>query len=458
VAETLHLDDAILWDVIDEHLDEAEFGLEQLERVFISPVHTLHEIARYPEERLLAHIDGLVVGGQPVLVQRLVPTLEDTEPSSTARITAAALALIQSGSHERLQVALQNPASGVARAAMRACELGNHAKIAAWARDRLAEPQSPEALAALLEYVAASHLPAPPQLMQCLQSDSVLIVRAATHAAMGGDPAHYLAVIEHLLEHADAEARDAAVIAALAWGSQRAWSACERLALDQTAPQSAAMLLYAALGGRAQHDKLAGQLQNPTARRSALFALGHTGNVRLVPLLLEQLTVKDPVEVKLAAQALSTILGIDLQNDSFAAPAKPAQAATHLPPVAEDAEAQAALPPLEQDDLEADLVPAPEDALPTPDAAAITKFWAEAQARFDSSQRYLGGAPFDLDSALDYLTQTPGRRRQAIATELLVRSTGKLRVNTRLFTTTQHTEIAAARQAAHVTLRAYSRW
>ena len=88
----------------------------------------------------------------------------------------------------------------------------------------------------------------------------------------------------------------------------------------------------------------------------------------------------------------------------------------------------------------------------------IDELWAEAQTRFDSSQRYLGGAPFDLEGTLDYLAKTPGRRRQAIATELLVRSTAKLRLNTRLFTTTQQTEIAAVRQAAHVTLRAYSRW
>ena len=458
VAETLlHLDDAILWDVIDEHLDEAEFGLEQLERVLISPVHTLREIARYPEERLLAHIDGLVVGGQPVLEQRLVPTLEDTEPSGAARVTAAALALIQSGEHARLVVALRNPAGGVARAAMRACELCHHAEIAAWARDRLAEPQSPEALAALLEYVAASHLPVPPQLMQWLQSDNVLITRAATKAAIGGDPAQCLGVVEHLLEHADAETRDAALIAALAWGSQRAWSACERLALEHTAPQ--AMLLYAALGGRAHHEKLAEQLQHPHARRAALFALGHSGNVDHVPLLLEQLSVKDTTEVKLAAQALSTILGIDLQNDSFAAPVKPAQASTQLPPVAEDAEAQATLPALDEDDLDADLVPAPEDALPTPDVAAITKYWAEAQTRFDSTQRYLGGLPFDLGNALDYLAKTQGRRRQPIAVELSVRSTAKLRLDTRVFTATQQAELDSARVgASSITLRAYSRW
>lgn len=214
-------EDAILWDVIDEHFDEAEFGLEQLERAFESPTRNLRDIARYPEERLLAHIDGLVVGGRPVMEQRLTPTLEAADAGAPMRITAAALALIHAGEHDRLRPALASGSPVVARAATRACELASHPKLEAWAHDRLNEDQSPEALAALLEYVAASNLPTPPHLLQWLQTENTVLARAAARAAIGGESSRYLPVIEHLLDHADEQVRDAALTAALAWGSQR---------------------------------------------------------------------------------------------------------------------------------------------------------------------------------------------------------------------------------------------
>jgi uncharacterized protein (TIGR02270 family) len=330
----------------------------------------------------------------------------------------------------------------VADAALRACALANHPRLEAWVRDRLSEPQSSHALAALLQYVADCSLPAPPELMRWLQSDDQLVVRAAARAALGGDASRYLGLIEQLLEHPDEQTRDAALLASLTWGSANARTVCEQLALDQSSVHRSAMVLYAALGTRAQHQKLATQSLRPAARRATLFALGCSGDVDQIPLLLELTASKDPIEAKLAAQAFASIVGIDLQDDAFVVPIKTAARSSTLPSVENDPEAKAALPTFAEEDLDADLVPPPEDALAEPDSLALVNHWNDVRARFNPAQRYLSGAVFSLETALDNLEQTPARRRHAVAMELCVRSGARFRLNTRLFTAAQRQHLA----------------
>ena len=57
---------ALLWDVQREHLSEAEFCFETWDRALSSPLYTLADVRNGPEERLMAHTMGLVIGGQPV--------------------------------------------------------------------------------------------------------------------------------------------------------------------------------------------------------------------------------------------------------------------------------------------------------------------------------------------------------------------------------------------------------
>src|SRR5689334_5531802 len=89
----------ILWDVVQEHLDEAEFLYEQWSNAFHSPTYPRRELASTLERRLEAHLDGLVVGGRAVAEQLLIPELANTD--APARSTVAALALL-AGEHDSL--------------------------------------------------------------------------------------------------------------------------------------------------------------------------------------------------------------------------------------------------------------------------------------------------------------------------------------------------------------------
>ena len=80
----------VLWDVVEEHLDEASFLSEQWERALVSPDVILDGVADGPEERLLAHLDGLAIAGAKAGPRLLEPRFESEQPEE---VFAAALAL-----------------------------------------------------------------------------------------------------------------------------------------------------------------------------------------------------------------------------------------------------------------------------------------------------------------------------------------------------------------------------
>lgn len=93
------------------------------------------------------------------------------------------------------------------------------------------------------------------------------------------------------------------------------------------------------------------------------------------------------------------------------------------------------MPPLEEDDLDADLRPTPEEELPIPNAEAMAKWWHEVAPHFEETTRYLAGQPASQDVfpavGLAALATQPTRRRHGIGLALSIRTGGAGRVRTR---------------------------
>src|SRR5271166_6290087 len=83
----------VRWDIVAEHLDEAGFLRQLWEEALWAHNFTLSEIASGPEERMLANLDGLVVGGSLVAETSLLPALAGADPGV---VFAAAFALLAS--------------------------------------------------------------------------------------------------------------------------------------------------------------------------------------------------------------------------------------------------------------------------------------------------------------------------------------------------------------------------
>lgn len=436
------VEDLVHWDVVEEHLDEAEFGCDELDRMFDHPLLTLAEVGRGIEARLHAQLDGLVLGEEPVAERLLAPAIVESGLASRGRITAATIALLHGRKYRLVGPGLLHEEPHVRAATLRGCQLAGASTIEAWALDRFREQKDASLRAALLPLVMERLEPS--VVLECLQKDEPELVRAAARAVSRGQPRMFGPVMEYLLEHEDPDVRQAALLGGLAWGSSRAWSACQQQALATDA-RADTLALWALLAGPAQHEAIAKRLQVEAQRAAALFALGFSGNPAQVPVLIEHLGHSDPLTCKLASQSIALITGLDLRDDDYALPeSAPAEAGT-LPKPDDDPEAREALPELEDDDLDADLVPAPEHALPSPNPAAIAKYWDQSRGQLDERKRYLRGLPLTLESVFDALEQAPLRVRHVLALMLGVRTAGQCWLDTRLFTTTQRERLTAMR-------------
>src|SRR4051812_12513036 len=71
---------SISWDIYEEHFEEAGWLWKNWEEALDSAVYALDDVVVGPEERLIAHLDGLVLGGDPLAQRLLLPALASDDP------------------------------------------------------------------------------------------------------------------------------------------------------------------------------------------------------------------------------------------------------------------------------------------------------------------------------------------------------------------------------------------
>jgi uncharacterized protein (TIGR02270 family) len=385
----------VIWDVVEEHLDEAAFLAGQWERALASPRYTVAEVAAGPEERLLAHLAGLEVAGDEGVERILLPALDDPDPG---KVFAAAAVLARSGRLGLLRAAVpeaEGGAAAVARALALALRPEDGPALAAWVADGpgSARAAAVRALGARGERHGAALGP--------LLEDPAAPVRAAALALAAGEGEPWRGQIEAALRDPEPEVRDAALLAALRLGLRAALAAARRIA-DEAAPAPDLALAALGLGGDPEDlARLAAALARPAQRRPALRALGLSGWPRAGDLCLPFLA--DPGAAPLAFEALGHLAGPAVSALAGAAPEDDGRG----PP-----------PP-----------PGPEAELPFPDADLAGSAWQRLRARLPDHPRVLLGAPWGPDAALRAFLSGSTRARRALALDLEVRSRGGYRID-----------------------------
>jgi uncharacterized protein (TIGR02270 family) len=129
-------------------------------------------------------------------------------------------------------------------------------------------------------------------------------------------------------------------------------------------------------------------------------------------------------------ESYSWITGADLDRDRLAVQEAPAE-----------------VPEFEEDDLDANLVPKPEDLWPLPDADATRKDWHARAPRFQPDVRYVHGRPATADTRLAMIEHGPMLRRPDLVLEMRARTRGQYDVETRAFASRQRQMMAASRAA-----------
>jgi uncharacterized protein (TIGR02270 family) len=400
----------ILWDVVEQHLREAAFLWTQWERALVAPSGTLNDVIRGPEERLLAHVDGLVLAEEPAVERLLVPALDGYDADN---VFAAALALLDGPTKDafaRVMARVEaEPEMAVAieRALALAHRPGIHRELLDATRSERA-PRVAVALAAL----ATRRVPVPDIGSFLASRDGVVLAPALAAARVGGQ--RHVAYVERAFGSAVPAVRDAALETGLVLGMRSAWETCRRLVDEKCKGARFALLVLAMSGEEGDFQRIVATLDVERLRASAVVALGYTGRVAAVEACLRCLADgADEKLARLAGEAVSAITGLEIDG-----------------PFRRDEQEIDGAPPFEKDDLDANLVPGPEAMLPVPQLEAVERWWKDIKRRFDPAVRYLGGKQWSAERLVSAFTVGAMRRRYALGLELAIRSRGEYDVET----------------------------
>lgn len=422
----------IRWDVVEEHLDEAAFLRQLWEEALRSPDYTLAEIAEGPEERLLAHLDGLVVAGRRAAEKLLLPALAGDEPGPAF---AAAFALLCSEEGDFAGPVLQ---------ALEKAEPGGEPRAAIGrALGLVPRPDLGPRLAGLAPRAAAALQPDLLVVLGALRIDPGMRLEPLAASEQPGPRALALSLarllpgrldpgaVEQGLAAEEEPVRAAALESGLVLGTRGAFAAAEATVAGRGPAFATAALLLGLSGDEKSLGPLVQALGDETTRGPAAFALGFSGRVAAADALLAAMSVEELAP--LCAEGFAAISGLAV-GKQFAKPAR------RWDPAAGD---------------EPDGPYGPEADLPAPEPEAIAAWWKEARPRLDPAQRWLRGQPWGPEALLRELAEGPARRREALALDLAIRTRGQVQLAWDALSARQRGELQAARGAGKVSGKAY---
>jgi uncharacterized protein (TIGR02270 family) len=385
----------IPWDIYEEHLSESAWLWQEWEQALDSPLYALGDVVVGPEERLHAHLDGLVLGGARVAEKLLLPALGKEEPGE---ISAAAWALVQAEDADHQDAVIKALASAeppVQQAIARALSLCPRLDLS-----RLVQHWSGGAgpLRALILDGFGPREPAwvREHLDQALRSGQAPLVAAGLRAVRRLRERTYLDHVQLALQSEDAEVRREAISAGLVLGAKAAWIACRSIAATP-GPGPIVRFTLGVLGSSPDPNDRAfvrGKIADAEAGQHAIWASGFAGDVEAADLIVQAMA--DEEKAPLAGEALAAITDVAIAG----ALAKPGETeGPEKEEVAEDA------PPPEV---------RPEDHLPMPQAEAVKKWWETERSRFQPGIRFIKGQPHTTDSVRAAVATAPTWRREIL--------------------------------------------
>jgi uncharacterized protein (TIGR02270 family) len=418
---------SISWDIYEEHLDEAAFLWGQWEDALVAANYTLDDVAVGPEARLLAHLDGLVLGGRQVAEELLLPALllDDAQ-----RCAAAAWALVQAehgGDHQDSVLdVMANGAPPVRAATARALSSAPRADL-----DRAAQlwPTAPTAVRAVLFGLIGPRQAdwAHPRIEPSLRSGDPSLATAALQSLRRMPHPAFTDHIEDAL-HADApEVRAEAIAAGVALRSQAAWEACRNAATEPGDGRRLPLGLLATSEHPQDRATVRACASDAEAKRHAIWALGFTGDIEAADVLVE--ATEDEAVAKIAGESLSAITGLVLGR----ALVKPGQ--TVGPDVQEVGDDDP--PPIVRT----------EDHLALPNATALKMWWQRERPRFHPGVDHIQGRPRTPETVHSALATATMWRREVLWLDLARTNGAPPQVDLKAWTADQRRQWSAAAPA-----------
>ncbi|MDE2448834.1 MAG: TIGR02270 family protein [Gammaproteobacteria bacterium] len=418
------------WELVEQSFEEAAFFWKRWETDLESPARSLDEVWFWTEDRLHGALDGVRVAGEKV-VEATDAALRGKDP---AAITAAAHVLAaQTTAHAReaLATAVRGAKGALLQAMTRGMETAALDASFATVTAVLASA-GPEHSAALCRIKRFRRVSPGREATDALQSGIAHLqaeaLRSLTYSADESAAARHICAG---LESGDGEVRCAAILTGIRRGDPAAWQAAVQLAEERNADCGPLLPSLAALGSPEEQELVIRVLREPSLQRVGLFALAYIGTPQAVEICLAGM--KDEKLARSAGEAYCAITGAELARDGLAAP-EPAEGPSP--------------PRLQDDKLDANLVPTAADQWPLPDLDAVRRHWQGIQRQYGPGVRHWRGRPAGLETLVAAVERGPMFRRDDLALELAVRTGGKYDVETRAFADVQRSMMQAARTRA----------
>lgn len=423
----------ILVDILEEHLEEAAFLWQQRGVALESRDYDLADLAEL-EERFLAHVDGLAVGGRESW-KLLQPKLAEGE---VGEAVAAGLVALQSGKREWIERVLQAFPAAEGEVLAGLADAFRHAAYADATRFLESHLGSDSAAvrAAATDVIGFRREPlAPGRVAALLDDESLAVVSAAVRAAGRLRLSGLAGQVEGFQgAEADPVVRREAWEAGMLLGGERSLARCREAAASRAEGADRAIVLLGLAGRPDDSGLLVEALRDPDRARAAVIAVGLLGAPAAVPALVR--SAANPALARLAGEALGRITGVDVKEAGLeAAPADP----EGRPPQA-DAAAETEAETAADDEFAED----PDEGLPVPDPEKLEAWWVENGARYDPKVRWRRGRPHGPAVLVEILRGGNLPERAFAAFELALAEPSRACLETGAFCARQAREIAEA--------------
>jgi len=370
----------VIPDILEEHFEELEFLWGQRQEALQSPEYTLLELLEL-EERIEAHMQGLLVGGE-----NTIPLIEEGLSQDDPQLAfAAAYALlrlgIESAAQKVMEAFLQAEGTQLDGVGQALCH-GPIDMVMGRLQEALSSAAAPVAASAAEALAFHKKLdPRTPRLAEFPQDENAQVRRAvwrlimlvSTHGPLPPDISSQLS--ESAMHDEDPTVRHEAMRAA-AW-TRQPWllEHCRKLSNEPSPDNWDAILLLAIIGKPSDLDRILAvgkKAELGPQRFKALAAFGHPG---VVETMLEGMESQDPLTAAAAGAAFTKITGADIESDK----------AVQVPP--EDGS--------EPDEFEQEFL----DEVTLPNPASARNHWQEVKGKFSSGTRWCCG--FNLTQPAD---------------------------------------------------------
>lgn len=414
----------LLWDVVEEHLEEAAFLYTQWEQALVSPLYKLQEVSDRVENRMLAHLDGLVVSGGPVAERLLVPMLQEGSHGSAFAGAAALLLQASAQADEAVLLAFRDAAQPQRAELQRALQLFPSPRRQAMLQ-QLVWDGSPQVRAAAARVLGFQQVDLGRALSALLASDDSEELRAGLYCLRyrprpEGEPA-----LRQALAAADGEVATAGLLAAAVAGMRGVLDSCRLIIRDQHPALPTAALLVGLLGNEADSELLVRSVSASKHAADLIFALGLGGSQGSADACVQWLGVAALAPA--AGEAFLATIGVDPDKEKL------------LAPVVDDPKQDPDAPDFQpESSLHADLVPL--------DADAVAAWWSAHRSQFSAPERFFAGKPLarqDPSAWLAAMEQANMRQRHPLALALAHVSEGRQLVQTLALCRHQHPRSAS---------------